>query len=249
MDDRTDQGSAHALGPLEEWGAPLDPGPTPPSAAAWYLTKWRRRLPKVVIALALPLLVGELLVLATWRYADIGLSSMQEAWAPVVAVVGTLMACAVVLTTFVAGVWGRQVTADRRRRSARRNWLVASSLLVLLAVLTAWLVRPPGYAAPRTVATEKEGCHVYLAVIEESAQEQASLVGLGRYLRPLEAAAAGDAPDLARDLQLYFDDEGGAGFDAANRAVIGRCSKAGWLSMDDLQDHDERLQQITGQQA
>lgn len=239
-----DDEHSRGLGELETWGEPLPPEPAPPGGVAWYVTKWRRRLPKVVIALSLLILVGGIVGLSTLGNLDVGLPSTEYLWVPVAVLVAFVLVSSLILTTMVAFVWGRQVSARQRRRSARIGWSVATALLLIVAVVGTWFVRPPGAAAPRTVASEQEGCQVYLDVIEESAQEGASAPGLDRYLRPLEAAAAGEAPELAADLQHYFEDETWRGYDTTTQAVVDRCSRAGWLSMQDMVDHQERMTQI-----
>ncbi len=244
MDEPTSDRDARILGELEVWGEVLPPEADPPSAAAWYATKWRRRLPKVVIAVSLFLLLWSAVGLATLGDIDVGLPSLPYLWIPAVVVIGLVLVLSLVLTTLLAFVWGRQVTARQRRRSSRILWSVAVTSLLVLAGTAAWLVHPPGTVQPRTVASEKEGCHVYLAVVEEAYADGASGLGLDRYLRPLEAASQSQAPALVADLQHYFADEGWSGANAATGALTRRCVDAGWLSTGDLDDFDRRMAQI-----
>lgn len=244
MDEPTGDGDARLLGELEVWGDPLPPEALPPSRAAWYATKWRRRLPKVVIAVSLLLLLGPFIGLVALGGVDVGLPSLQYLWIPAVVVIGFVLVLSLVLTTLLAFVWGRQVTAQERRRSTRILWSIAVALTVVLAGASAWWVRPPGTVQPRTVASEKEGSHVYLAVLEEANADGASGAGLDRYLRPLEAASRAHAPALVADLQHYFDGEGWRGANATTGALTRRCVDAGWLSTGDLDDFDRRMAQI-----
>jgi hypothetical protein len=234
-------GPSGTLGELELWGDPLPAEPAPPGRVAWYLTKWRRRLPKVVIAVSLLLLLAPVLGLATWGNLDVGLPSMQYLWLPALATAGFALVCSLVLTTVVTFVWGRQVSSRQRRRSRRILWPVAAGLLLVLAGAMSWFVRPPGSVEPRTVASEMQGCHVYFAVVEEAAEDGASGAGVHRYLRPLEAAARSQAPGLVDDLQHYFQDEAWSGVNATTRAVVERCVAAGWLTTGDTNEFDRRM--------